>query len=144
MSDECNQECSREILEGSAIKVSSFVIGSLAVISNLIIVVKTLLTLQQCLTSVASVNKSLIILIASGDFLVGCYLLAIAIFDMVIFKQGYCREQIKWITSFKCSILGVLSTIGSQISLLAMAGLSLIRLNGIRGSLRVPGEINMA
>ena len=40
-------------------------------------------------------------------------------------------------------MIGVLSTIGSQVSLFAMAGLSTVRLNGIRGSLRVPGEIDL-
>ena len=124
-------------MDGSALKVSSLVIGGLAVIANFIVIAK------HCKTSVALTNKSLIILISFGDFLVGIYLLTIAIHDVIIFRKSYCQEQIGWITSFKCSTIGVLSTIGSQVSLFAMAGLSTVRLHGIRGSLRVPGEINM-
>ena len=144
MSDECNQQCSRQILENVALKVSSLVIGGLAVLANLIIIIKNIGSLKHCRTSVALANKSLIILISLGDFLVGCYLLVIAMYDAVIFKKDYCKSQIEWMTSIPCSAIGVVSTIGSQISLFAMAGLSTIRLNGIRGSLRVPSEVNFA
>jgi hypothetical protein len=143
MSDECNEECSKEILEGSSLKVTSVVIGSLAVLANLIITMKNIISLNRCTSSLAFVNKYLVILISFGDFLVGCYLLVIAIYDAAIFKKGYCTAQIKWITSTECSIIGVISTIGSQTSLFAMAGLSIIRLNGIRKTLRVPGEVNL-
>jgi hypothetical protein len=143
MSDECNEECSKEILQGSSLKAVSLVIGSLAVVANLIIVIKNTISLKRCTTSVAMVNKSLIILISLGDFMVGCYLLIIAIYDTAVFKEGYCRKQIEWITSSTCSTIGVLSTIGSQVSLFAMAGLSGVRLNGIWGSLRVPSEVSL-
>jgi hypothetical protein len=143
MSDECNEECSTELLEGSHLKIISMIVGNLAVIANLVIIIKNLGTLKNCKTSVALVNKSLIILISFGDLMVGCYLLVVAIYDIAIFKQGYCIEQIKWTISLKCSIIGVFSTIGSQVSLFAMAGLSTVRLHGIRGSLRVPGEVTM-
>ena len=143
MSDECNLECSKQILENVALKVSSLIIRGLSVLANLIIMIKNVGSLKHCRTSVALANKSLIILISLGDFLVGCYLLVIVIYDAVIFKKDYCNRQIEWITSFQCSTIGVASTIGSQISLFAMAGLSTIRLNGIKGSLRVPGEVNI-
>jgi hypothetical protein len=83
-------------------------------------------------------------LISLGDFMVGGYLLVIAIYDTAIYKSTYCQVQITWMTSIQCSTIGVLSTIGSQISLFAMAGLSIIRLSGIRGALRVPGEVTLA
>ena len=143
MSDECNLECSKQILENVALKVSSLIIGGLSVLANLIVMVKNVGSLKHCRTSVALANKSMIIMISLGDFLVGCYLLVIVIYDAVIFKKDYCNRQIEWMTSFQCSTIGVFSTIGSQISLFAMAGLSTIRLNGVKGSLRVPGEVNI-
>ena len=143
MTDECSQQCSRQILESSGLKVSSLTIGGVAVLANLVIMVKNTGNLKRCRTSVALVNKALIFLISFGDFLVGCYLLVIAIYDTVIFNNGYCQRQIEWLTSFQCSTIGVVSTIGSQISLFAMTGLSTVRLNGIRGSLRVPGGVTL-
>jgi hypothetical protein len=119
------------------------VIGILAVLANLIVMMKNLKTLKRCTSSVALANESLITLISFGDFLVGCYLLVIVIYDTVVFKRGYCHQQIKWMTSFECSTIGFLSTIGSQMSLFAMAGLSTVRLKGIRGPLRVPSEVNL-
>jgi hypothetical protein len=143
MSDECNEQCSKEILEGTFLKVISMIIGCVALLANLVIILRNLITLRRCTSSVALVNKSLIILISFGDFLVGCYLSVITIYDTVAFKKGYCQVQIEWITSFTCSLIGVLSTIGSQVSLFAMAGLSTVRLNGIRRTLKVPGEVNL-
>ena len=143
LSDECNGQCSKEILEGPFLKLISMIIGGLAVFANIIIIIKNLTTLKHCKTSVALFNKSLIVLITSGDFFVGCYLISISIYDTIIFRKGYCREQIAWMTGLRCSTIGILSTVGSQISLFAMAGLSTIRLNGIKGSLRIPGEVNL-
>ena len=142
-SDECNEQCSKEILEGYWLKGLSWIIGLLAVVANLVIIVKCLMVLKRCKTTVALLNRVLILVIALGDFYVGCYLFIIATYDGMIFKRSYCQQQIKWITSRECSIIGVLSTIGSQLSLFAMTGLSLVRFYGIRNSMRIPGEITL-
>ena len=142
MSDECNQQCSKEILDSIGLKVTSFTIGGLAVLANLVVMTKNILTLKRCTSSVAFVNKSLIILVSLWDFLMGCYLLLIAIHD-IYYQQGYCHDQIEWLTSFKCSAIGVISTLGSQVSLFAMTGLSLVRLIGIRGSMKVPHGVDL-
>ena len=146
LSDECNEQCSRAILEGTILKGLSWLIGLLAVVANLVVIGKSLRTIKQCKTSVALINRLLIIMIALGDFLIGCYLFVIATYDAVIFRQGYCRKQVEWITSLlslECSIIGVFSTIGSQISLFSMTGLSLVRIHGIWNSMRIPGEVTM-
>ena len=143
LSDECNEDCSKQLLESILLKGLSWLIGSLAVFSNIVIIIKSLVTLKSCKTSVAMTNRCLIILIALGDFLVGCYLVMIAIYDGIAFKRSYCLSQITWITSLTCSAVGIFSTIGSQVSLFAMTGLSVIRLHGIWNSMRVPGEVNM-
>ncbi|KAL5268774.1 hypothetical protein ACHWQZ_G002581 [Mnemiopsis leidyi] len=141
LSDECSGQCSESILEGDFLKGLSCLVGLLAVIANLVIIGKSLRTIKQCKTSVAMINRFLIIMIARGDFLIGCYIFIIAIYDAIIFKNVYCQKEISWITSFECSAIGVLSTIGSQISLFSMAGLSLVRLYGIWNSMRIPGEV---
>ena len=142
-SDECNEECSKEILEGYWLKGLSWIIGLLAVAANLVIIVKCFLVLKRCKTTVALINKCLILVIALGDFLVGCYLFIIATYDGIVFKKRYCHQQITWITSLECSINGVISTIGSQISLFAMTCLSIVRMHGILNSMRIPGEVTI-
>ena len=143
LSDECNEHCSRNLLEGTFLKGLSWVIGLLAILANLVIIGNSLGAIKCCRTSVALVNRMLIIVIALGDFLIGCYLFTIATYDAIIFKNGYCKNQIAWITSFECSIMGALSTIGSQISLFSMTGLSIVRIQGIRNSMKIPGEVTM-
>ena len=141
LSDECNERCKRQILQQPFLKVSSFGIGGTALLSNFIIIVKQLVKLKSCRTSVALVNKSLVIMIAFGDILVGGYLFALAVVDYAVFGDDYCRIQTKWLSSTECSTMGIISTIGSQVSLFSMTGLSLVRMHGISTSMRIPGEI---
>ena len=141
LSDECNDQCSKMILENGFLKGLSWVIGLLAIAANLIIIWKSIRTLKCCKSTVAIINRMLIISIALGDFLIGCYLFIIATYDAIIFRKGYCQKQITWITSFECSFIGVFSTIGSQISLFSMTGLSIVRMHGIWNSMRIPGEV---
>ena len=143
LSDECNELCSKSLLEGTFLKGLSWLIGLLAIIANLVIMGKSLATIKRCKTSVALINRMLIILIALGDFLIGCYLFIIATYDAIIFKQEYCRRQITWITSMECSVIGVFSTIGSQISLFSMTGLSIVRIHGIWNSMNIPEEVTI-
>ena len=140
-SDECNEQCSKEILEGYFLKGLSWLIGFLAVAANLIIIGKCLWVLKRCRTTVALINRLLILLIAIGDFFIGCYLFIIATYDAIVFRKSYCSKQTTWITSFECSMIGVFSTVGSQISLFSMAGLSIVRMHGIWSSMRIPGEV---
>ena len=143
LSDECNEQCSKKILKETILKGMSWLIGITAVAANLVIIEKSFKVLKRCRTTAAVMNRVLIILIALGDFLIGCYLCVIAIYDTLFFKKGYCLEQVTWITSFKCSLIGVLSTLGSQISLFSMAGLSIIRTHGIWNSMSIPGEVTL-
>ena len=144
LSDEFNEHCSKQILEGTGLKGISWLIGLLAVVANLVIIGKSFWTLKRCRTVAAVLNRCLIIMIALGDFFIGCYLLIIAFYDAIIFRKLYCKLQISWITSLECSVIGVVSTIGSQISLFSMTGLSTVRIHGIWNSMRIPGDITRA
>ena len=141
LSDECNEQCSNTVLKGAFLEGISWFIGLSAVVANFVIIWKSLRTIKRCRTLAALMNRMLIILVALGDFLIGCYLFIIAIYDAIIFKNDYCQRQITWITSFECSLIGVFSTIGSQLSLFSMTGLSIVRLHGIWNSMRIPGEV---
>ena len=141
-SDECNDQCNREILEGRALKGLCWTIGILAVVANTIIIAKSASSLKKCRSTVALINKSLVMMISIGDLLVGGYLLFISIYDAFVLRD-YCTKQIQWITSLNCSIIGVVSTIGSQISLFAMCALSLTRIHGIYNSMSISSEVTL-
>ena len=143
LSDECNDQCSSYIVEYSLLKGLSWLIGILAILANLTIISKSLFTLRKCRTTVALFNKTLIIAISFGDFLVGCYLVVISVYDSMIYEGSYCKEQLSWLISDNCSIIGVLSTLGSQLSLFAMCLLSATRIIGIWQSMKVPGEVTL-
>ena len=144
LSDECNEKCSKDILEGIFLKGISWLIGILAVVANAVIIGKSLWTIKRCKTAPAVMNRCLIIMIALGDFFIGCYLLIIAVYDTIVFKNNYCKNHISWITSVECSMIGIFSTIGSQISLFSMTGLSIVRIHGIWNSMRISGEVTLA
>ena len=141
LSDECSSQCSKSILKNVELNVLSWIIGFLAVMTNLIIISKNVLTIKKSRTTVALLNKSLIMMISFGDLLVGSYLFVISIYDGIIFQDSYCSNQISWITSSSCSVIGVLSTLGSQVSLFAMCALSVTRIIGICNSMKIPGEV---
>jgi hypothetical protein len=143
LSDECSEFCSRQILEGRFLKVISWLLGLLAVGANSIIIMKSFYTLRRSKNSVVFVNKSLVILISFGDFLVSCYLVTVAVYDGVVFKNNYCKKQIEWIVSTSCSVIGVVSTIGSQVSLFSMTVLSFVRVYVITNSKKIPGKVTL-
>ena len=141
LTDECNSECGKEIIEGLLLKISSWVIGFLAVTFNSIIMVVSLISIKEVTTSMGLLNKACIGLISLGDFLVGCYLSTLSAFD-VKYGSSYCFKQSEWRSSHYCSILGIVSTIGSQISLFAMTCLSIARLFGIKNAMNMSSGLS--
>ncbi|XP_063677675.1 uncharacterized protein LOC134813738 [Bolinopsis microptera] len=143
LSDECNEECSKEMLDGAGLKVLSWIIGISSVLANLVTIVFSMLSLRNSRTTAALINKSLVIMISTGDILVGSYLLTVSVFDSMVHGGNYCKVQSTWLSSRECSVFGVFSTVGSQLSLFAMTVLSLVRVNGIWNSMRIPGEVTV-
>ena len=143
LSDECNSNCSKFILEDTFLKGFSIAIGGSAIIANSITVIKNLHSIKSCRTWTALLNKCLVASIAVGDFMVGSYLLSVSVYDGLIYGKDYCQDQNKWLTSAGCSVLGVVSTVGSQLSLFSMVALSLVRIYGIINSMRIPGEVTV-
>ena len=141
LSDECNSRCSKFILENVALKGFSIAIGGSAILANTLTIFNNFRTITDCRTWTALLNKSLVSSIAAGDFLIGSYLLSVSVYDGIIYGNNFCQEQNKWLTSIGCSALGVISTVGSQLSLFSMVALSLMRIYGIMNSMRIPGEV---
>ena len=141
LSDECNRDCGKEIIGGIVLKISAWLIGFLAVTFNICIITSSLMSLKDVSTSMGLLNKLLIMLISIGDFLVGGYLFSISVTDLV-YGASYCSKQVIWRSSIYCTILGIASTVGSQISLFSMTCLSLARLFGIKNAMNRSDDLS--
>ncbi|KAL5251053.1 hypothetical protein ACHWQZ_G016690 [Mnemiopsis leidyi] len=131
LSDECNDECTRNIIQNtSSLSPFCWVIGIFSVILNF----STLIILPEALTKCRNENvffsKVLVMLISIGDFLMGTYLVVLTAYDNIIYKEPnlFCKNQAEWYTGLECKALGIISTIGSQLSLFSMTALSMFRL----------------
>ncbi|KAL5259990.1 hypothetical protein ACHWQZ_G010191 [Mnemiopsis leidyi] len=140
LSDECNAQCTKRIIQGAFLQVMSWMIGILAVFFNSVILFQNVLSLRKCSTALLLLNKLLIMLISVGDLLVGGYLVIISFVDS---RRGnnYCFSQQEWLTGAGCSFLGIFSTIGSQFSLFSMTALSTVRLFGIKNSMSIGSRL---
>ena len=134
-SDECLDRCPAEkknILGTDALRVASAVMGCLATSLNTVSLTKSFWELRSQRTYEMFLNKAAITLICLGDLCIGGYLLAISYVDFEYQSNGkYCRDKYEWLTSQQCSILGVISTVGSQLSLLSMTMLSVTRVANV-------------
>ena len=143
LSDECNDECGKQILEGRMLKVSCWFMGIFAMLLNGFIIIKECITLADCETEQMIISKVLMSIIGMGDFLIGLYLVVLSAYDSIIFGKEFCRHQADWLTGTPCLVLGVLSTLGSQISVFTMTVLSLIRMYGLTcRPMEMPEPIN--
>ena len=148
LSDECNENCCQEILEGIALKIACWVIGILAIVLNSGTVFRGLVSLKDLKKKPTSLmvlyNKTLVTLIGCGDFLIGIYLVVLSVYDSIIYRDKFCRNQARWLTGNACLTLGVVSTIGSQVSLFSMTILSVIRMVAMfRRSMTHPHRLNL-
>ena len=140
-SDECNEMCNKTVIKGIGLKASSFIIGILSLLLNFATVSKNTKSLGRVRTINVLQNRVLIILIGVGDGMVGGYLIAIAIIDHH-YGNSLCKSQYSWLVSHSCSILGFVSTFGSQISLLSMMILSFTRFIEIAKSISIPLSVD--
>ena len=126
LSDECNEQCGERIINDLYLRIFAWIVGSVACLINLLVVMKNIKDLFTAKTKIRLINSTFILLIAQGDLLIGAYLLTIAVVD-TLYSTEYCPDQMKWLVSVSCSIMGVISTVGSQLSLFSMTCLSLYR-----------------
>ena len=143
LSDECNDQCGREILENRVLKISCWLIGSLSMLLNFFAAVGGVKALKNCQTEKMMTSTALMSLIGLGDFLIGLYLVVLSYYDSFVFGNKFCRHQAEWLSGTPCLMLGVTSTLGSQISLFTMTILSVIRMYGlIWQPMRIPGPVD--
>ena len=133
--------CHRQLIDAPILKIPSWLIGTFSLLLNGATQARSICTMKRVRTSSALTDKVLVTFINLGDWLVGSYLFSLAVLD-AYFGSSFCLKQLYWLLSSSCSILGVVSTIGSQISLFSMIILSITRLVRISKGLSIPGPVN--
>ena len=127
-SDECNELCGREILEHWSVKGVCWVIGMLAVILNVVALMKDVSWYKGIFSTsfLGLCNKAQMDMVCIGNFLTGLYLTILSVYDSIL-GENYCTRQAEWLTSDTCSFLGVLSTAGTLLVLFSITTLSIAR-----------------
>ncbi|KAL5270864.1 hypothetical protein ACHWQZ_G001507 [Mnemiopsis leidyi] len=138
-SDECNEMCGRQVVSSTSLKVVGWMVGFAAIFFNSVSLGNGILSIKASDSESAFLNKSLVILVGVGDFLIGVYLVFISTSD-TYYSNNFCNLQLDWLSSDTCVALGIISTIGSQFSLFSMTSLSLLRVSGIMKGLFPPEE----
>ena len=136
-SDECNSDCGREILQSLYLKGLCWSLALLAIALNAVSIRRNFTGFNVKMSKISLNNKVYILLVNIGDLLIGVYLLQIAVVDSIVYGRSYCRNQLSWLSSFHCNALGVMSTIGYEISLISVAALGMARVVGIKTKLNV-------
>ena len=140
-SDECNCGTKKRVINHNALKVFSWIAGGLATSINTALLVKHAIFLRKTDSKPPFTNTFLVMMIAIGDLLIGVYLLVVATADYA-YSEDYCINEHKWLGSTQCSLIGIFSTIGSQVSLFSMTALSLFRAYSL-SRMSAPGEVSL-
>ncbi|KAL5260279.1 hypothetical protein ACHWQZ_G010410 [Mnemiopsis leidyi] len=125
-SDECNDLCSLRIISTLKLRIFAWFAGMVAIVVNGIVIGLNIRDLMASKSGTAFLSNSLLTVIAVGDFFIGIYLISIAAVD-TNYGGRFCRERYEWLISKGCSILGVINTLGMQLSLFSMMILSIFR-----------------
>ena len=131
--DECQEKCFNSVLSSPKLLISSTAVFVLTVCSGLIGIALNCAVGYRCYISnptsnAAKVDRILCLQVFFFDFLMGVYLCAIVVSSVVLSQKGdYCVMDWEWRSSIVCPILGILFSVASHGSLMAIAFISIIR-----------------
>ena len=139
-SDECNSNCNNQVkmFTNRGVFILASFLGVVATFLNMCVIVKGIFKFSTLKTGVAVVNESFVLVVSSGDLFQGIFILLVTVSHELL-NESTCKTQFQWVTSRTCTALGVISTIGSLVSLYSMTILSVIRATGLR-SINRPKE----
>ena len=130
--DECGT-CQFEALSSSEFLIQSKIILAVTSIMGILIVVLNFKEgfrcwTMKCTRKSKAIDRILLMQLFTYDAFMGVYLLSIVMAALVLKFQGdYCMLEQKWRASAACSALGVIFSLSSHGSLLAIASISITR-----------------
>ncbi|XP_071491814.1 uncharacterized protein [Diadema antillarum] len=118
--------CRKTFLHNETVKIFIWILGISALIGNALVI--TMRMRSKPSTTVAKVQASLIINLALSDFLMGVYMVLLAIMDIYIgesyFWEGRSEE---WRSSAVCQLTGFISMVSSEASVFLLTLISMDR-----------------
>nr|XP_026691766.1 prolow-density lipoprotein receptor-related protein 1-like [Ciona intestinalis] len=136
-SDECPPVSTKDVVFSSPFemigstffRVIFWVMGFVALVGNVIVFISSVLELKTGvrMEPIKISFHAFLLNLAVSDSLMGIYLLAISGIG-VQFSGSYCHHDAQWRSSSRCSFLGTLVVISTQVSALIMAALATFRL----------------
>ncbi|XP_041485483.1 G-protein coupled receptor GRL101-like [Lytechinus variegatus] len=118
--------CRKTFLQNTTIKVFIWILGLSALVGNAFVIIMRLRTKHE--TTISSVQSTLITNLAVSDFLMGVYMIILAVMDIYIgdsyFWEGRSEE---WRKSNTCQIAGFISVLSSEASVFLITLISVDR-----------------
>ena len=138
-SDECPKDLDenvlssrRELLGSPGFRVTTWIIGIVAVTGNIITFIGAAKSLHQSknLNSISKINYVFLLNLSLADCLMGVYLISLSIKSIKL-SGRYCMYDKAWRTGSTCAGLGGLALTSSQASVIILAGLTTLRLHSV-------------
>jgi len=132
-----------QLVSNDGLRACLWIFMLLSLVGNGIVIGRTIYELLNAtrrrlhysISRVGVCNKIMILNLAASDFLMGIYLLIIAI-KSAEFSGNYCREQQNWLLSNSCAFAGILAVISSEASAFLMVLMTSYRLYGVTNPFR--------
>lgn len=122
-----------EMISQPFFRVWIWVMAFVSLLGNSYVIVKTLRNVRNQRVGesrLSRCNNLLLFNLACSDFLMGIYLLSIAI-QSSLYSGFYCKVHYKWLASTTCAALGALSTIATQTSVYTLAFITGLRMYSV-------------
>ncbi|KAK0066324.1 G-protein coupled receptor GRL101, partial [Biomphalaria pfeifferi] len=111
-----------DLMSNHVLRISIWVLGSVAIIGNFVVIIWRMRDFRG-----GKVHSFLITNLAIGDFLMGLYMLIIAVAD-TLYRGVYVTYADVWKQSGFCQFAGFVSTFSSELSVLTLTTITLDRL----------------
>ena len=134
--DECDPDCknhNKRLITSVYLQIFAWCFGIPAASLNVIVLLRNVrkLSKNKDMSKIKFTVTVLISLVAFGDFLLGLYMILISIENISI-NDKFCEQENEWLTSSRCEVYGVISTFGSQLSVVAITAMSIYRAIAMR------------
>ena len=110
-----------DLMKNNTLQICIWILGILAFLGNLFVIIWRLIDKEE-----NRVQSFLLTNLAVADMLMGVYLLTIAIMD-VRWRGEYFKHDIDWRSGLGCQIVGVLSMLSSEVSVLILTIITMDR-----------------
>ena len=122
-----------EMIKYNSLKSCFWIMGLAVIVGNMYVIISTVHYIRKTknLSTSLKFQHLNILNISIADFIMGLYLITIAILSTFVYSGNYGQQDRKWRTSKYCSFLGSLAVLSSEASCFLMVLLTFYRLHNV-------------